>query len=92
MGRVGGCLFRLNVKSGHSRRSLDHFVSASEHGRRHVEPQRLCSLEVDHQLELGRHVDRKIARFFAPEDAIDILRRFAHYIFVVVTVGDESPA
>jgi hypothetical protein len=36
-------------------------------------------------------VDRKIARFFAPEDAIDILRRFAHYIFVVVAIGDESP-
>jgi hypothetical protein len=28
---------------------------------------------------------------FCSEDAIGILRRFAHYIFVVVTVGDESP-
>jgi hypothetical protein len=35
--------------------------------------------------------DRKIARFLAPEDTIDILRRFAHCIFEVETVGDESP-
>ena len=43
-----------------------------EHGRRHVEAERLGGLEVDHQLVLGRRLHRQIGRLRALEDAVDI--------------------
>jgi hypothetical protein len=41
---------------------FDHLVGASEHARWHFDAERLGSLEVDHQLQLGWLLDRKIAR------------------------------
>jgi hypothetical protein len=37
----------------------------------------LGGLEVDHQLVLGRRLHRKVSRFLAPEDAIDVSGRAA---------------
>src|ERR1700720_3676458 len=54
--------------------SFDHFVSAREHHRRHVEAERLGSLEVDHQLVLGRCLHWQVRRLLALEDAIDVAR------------------
>ena len=49
-------------------RLLDHLVGAVlSRNRRHVEAERLGSLEVDHQLELGRQLDGKVGRFCAFE-------------------------
>jgi hypothetical protein len=41
--------------------SLDHLAGAGEQHRRHVKAERPCSLEVDHQFELGRLLNRKVA-------------------------------
>jgi hypothetical protein len=38
----------------HRAASLDHLVGDGEQVLRHVDAKRLCSLEVDHQFELGR--------------------------------------
>ena len=48
--------------------------------RRHVEAERLGGLEIDHQLELDRGLDGKLARLRALEDAIGIGRRASKII------------
>ena len=56
-------------------RLFDDFVGGSEQRRRHVEAERLGSLEVDHQLELRRLLDRQLLRFGSLEDAVDVACR-----------------
>jgi hypothetical protein len=40
--------------------SLDHLVGAGEQRERKGDPERLCNLEIDRQLELDRGLDREI--------------------------------
>ena len=40
-------------------RSFDHLVSAGDEHRRHLKAERLGGLEVDHQVKLGRLLDRQ---------------------------------
>ena len=42
---------------------------AAEQGGRNFEAERVCRVEVDHQLELGRLHDRKVRGLRALEDA-----------------------
>ena len=58
--------------------------------RRHVEAERLGGLEVDHQLELDRGLDGKLARLRALEDAIGIARRAPIIIEQVISVGQQA--
>jgi putative ABC transport system substrate-binding protein len=53
-------------------RLFDHLVSAGEQRRRHIKPERLRGLQVDHQLEPGRLLDWKVSGFFALEDSTNI--------------------
>jgi hypothetical protein len=53
---------------------FDHLVGAGEKGRRHIEPKRLCRLQVDHQLVLGRSLHGKVGWLLTLEDAIDVAR------------------
>ena len=58
-----------------STKLFDHVVGKGEQLVGHGKAERLCGLEVDHQLELDWGLDGKLARFLALEDAIDIGRR-----------------
>ena len=51
--------------------SFDHFVGPRENRRRQGEAQRLGCLVVDHEVELGRLLDRKIRWFCAMQDLAD---------------------
>jgi hypothetical protein len=53
-------------------RLFDDLVGASKQFRRHVEPDRSRSLEVDHKLELGCLLDRQISALGASQDAAGI--------------------
>jgi hypothetical protein len=51
---------------------FDHLVGAGDERRRHVEAQRPGDLEVDHQFELRRLLDRQFSGFRASENTIDV--------------------
>src|SRR5262249_14228746 len=65
--------YRLGALSGGN--SLDHLVGAGEHARWHVEAERLRGLEVNHHLELGGCLHRKVTSILTFEDAVDVRRR-----------------
>jgi len=52
---------------------FDHLVGAAEQLCWHLETEGVGSLKVDHQLELDRGLDGKIARLFALQYAIGIV-------------------
>src|SRR4051812_24705770 len=51
---------------------FDHFVSELLNLQRHIETERLCSLEIYHQLELGRLLYWQVGRFGALENLLNI--------------------
>src|SRR5262245_63553372 len=55
-----------------SRRFFNHLAGTSEQHRRNVEVDRLRGSEVDHQLELRRHLNRKVGRLGALENPTGI--------------------
>ena len=57
---------------------------------RNVETERLGGFEVDHQFELNRALDRKLARLCALKDAIGIGCRAPKIIGVYNSVGQQS--
>ena len=69
---------------------FDHLIGALLQLPGHVEAERLGGLEVDHQLELDRGLDRKLARLRALEDAIGIGRRAPKIIDQVISVGQQA--
>ena len=54
-------------------RSFDRLVGTGEQRRWDRQSERLGGLEIDHQLELGRLFDRKVARPSAFENPIDVV-------------------
>ena len=71
-----GRQFALQQPLGHL---LDHLVGVAENRRWYVQADCLCSLEVDHQLELDRGLAWKLVRFRALEDAIETSARVENY-------------
>src|SRR5262245_66562924 len=70
--------------------SLDHLVGAGEQRQRDRQAERLGGREIDHQLELDRGLNWKLARFRALEDAITIRRRTPVFVEDVRTIRDEA--
>ena len=69
---------------------FDHLVGTLLEVQRHVEAERLGSLEIDHKLEFDRGLDRKFARLGALEDAIGIGCRASKTIDQVIAVGQQA--
>src|SRR5258705_11695355 len=57
-----------------SPRSFDHFVGELLKLQRHIEAECLCCLEIYHQLEFGRLLDRQISGRGPAQDFIDVNR------------------
>jgi hypothetical protein len=70
--------------------SFDHLVGAGEHARRHIKPERLGGLEVNHQLELDWRLDGKLARFRALENAVRVRRRTSVLIDDIRAIRDQA--
>jgi len=51
---------------------FDHLIGAGEHRRRHVEAERLGSLEIDHQRVLRCLLDWQVSCFSASENFVDV--------------------
>jgi hypothetical protein len=51
---------------------FDHLVGTGDQHRRHLKAERLGGFEVEHQLELDRHLNGKLARLLAAQDAVRI--------------------
>src|SRR3954449_10800410 len=69
---------------------FDHCVGALLELNGYIEAERLGGLEIDHQLELDRSLDGKLARLGALEDAIGIRRRAPKIIDHVISVGQQA--
>ena len=59
---------------------------------RHDEAECLGGLEVDHKLVLVRRLHRKVGRFLALEDAVDIAGRAPVLVDKVSPIGDQPAA
>ena len=74
-----------------SRRSHSITSSArSEQRWRDGEPERLSSLEIDHQLELGRLLDWQVGRLCPPQNHIDIIGGASEQVRKVWSVRHQS--
>src|SRR5262249_679238 len=70
---------------------FDHLVGSYQQLVRHLKAERLRTFAIDHQLELGRLLDRKVAWLRSPQDAIDIGRSPPEYVVRIGAIGHESP-
>ena len=66
--------------------SLYHLVGALLEEPGHIEAERLCRLEIDHQLDLGRLFDRNVVGPNALENAVDVAGDLAERIADVRSV------
>ena len=61
---LGPDFHRLDRTSLRLAHSFNDLVGTGEHGRRHVEAERLGGLEVDHNFVFGWSLYREVGRFF----------------------------
>src|SRR4029077_6664083 len=73
-------------------RSLDHLVGGREQRRWHGQAEHLGSLEIDNQLVFGRRLHRKIGRFLALENAVDVAGRAPELVVDIGAEGNQTAA
>jgi hypothetical protein len=71
---------------------LDHLVGAHQEGLGNGQAERLGGFHVDDQLDLGRLFDRKVRRFGAPENFVDVVTGAAEQIDKIRSVGGNCSA
>src|SRR5262245_59553590 len=71
-------------------RLLDDLIGGGEQRLRNGQTERLCGLEIDNQLVLGRRLHRHIGWLLALEDAIDIPRGPPDCIVWIRSVRDQA--
>src|SRR5262245_33808601 len=72
-------------------RLLDHLIGCGEQRLRNGQTKRLCGLEIDNQLILGRCLHRHVGWLLALEDAIDIPRGTPDGIVRIRPVRNQAP-
>jgi class 3 adenylate cyclase/CheY-like chemotaxis protein len=77
---------------GPAARSFNHLVRPCEQHRRYIESQCVGSLQIDHQFELGRRLQGKIARIGALQDPVDVGCGAAEDIGGIDAVRNETAA
>src|SRR5262245_7183715 len=80
----------LWVKSRHSQSLLDDFVSTRKKSLRHFEAKRLRCLKVDREFVFSWCLYRKVSRFLALQDAIDVSCAVTKVIDWVGAIGNEA--
>ena len=70
--------------------SFDHLVGAGEQHRWHDDAKRLCGLQIDHKLVLGRLFDRQVGRLRTLEDLVDESSGPTLKICRIRTVGQKE--
>src|SRR5215467_4457366 len=86
---------RLTAKTGSKRRAqigslFDHLVDAGEQRRRHFEAERGGSNQIDHEIELGRLLNRNVRRLRAAQNLIDIIGGAPEQVAEVRSIGHEA--
>src|SRR6266849_6619059 len=72
--------------------SLNHLIRPLEERRRDGEAEGLGGLQVDHQLVVGRLLDREIAWLRSLEDLVDVERESTVILAPVGAIGHEAAA
>src|SRR5215208_1376279 len=87
---VSSPFWHLDAVRGPSTPSFDDLVGAGEQRLRHGEAERVSGLQVDHQFELGRLLDRQIGRLGALEDLSDVNAGLAENSREARSIADQS--
>ena len=82
---------RLRPKREISAATFNHLISPRKQRCRYRDPERLSSLQVDHQLIFGRGLHRQIGGLLAFDDAINVAGRAAVPVGEVGTIRDQVP-
>ena len=70
--------------------SFDYFVGAGEQRGRHGEAERLCSLHVDNEIELGRLLDRNVSRLRPTQNLVNKLSSAPELVSLVRSVRHQT--
>jgi hypothetical protein len=69
---------------------FDHLVSDRKELGGDVDLERSCGLQIDHEFELGRPIDRQVCRLRSIEDAADIDSSPAIVVRRIVAIADQA--
>src|SRR5258707_11847715 len=71
---------------------FDHLVSLGKQGLWHGETERLCSVQIDDQFELGRQLHRQVGRRCPAQDPVNIGCGASKEVFGIRRIGYERAA
>src|SRR5262245_23727345 len=81
---------RVICNSGRSPASLDYLVGAGEQRGRHFEAERLGGREINHEIELGRLLDRKVGWPHPMQNLVDKVASTPEQVWEVWSIGHQA--